>query len=300
MTTIGNLMDRLVRQILYPPDYEPPMFQLSAPLDDTAESFNIEGFQVPEDVELVRQGILLELDQELIRVLTFDGENAVTGKRAQLGTTATAHTTDIFGIMAPSFTRLSIFQAVRDNIVDLYPSLFTVSQDNLTSVQGNVAGIPDPLAVEVLTIWPGELSSTHEIEGRIVDFHPSVGGRALVTNVIHGQVWLRYKRRMGVAETEADLLTDLGIEESWGMVVIAGAAADLFVGRDIPAAAVEWVSGVLAAENVPVGTRTSVAGSLAQYRDILLDRYKKEMTAEYRPRVRMRNASGRSTGRRVG
>ena len=98
-----------------------------------------------------------------------------------------------------------------------------------------------------------------------------------------------------MASSEADKLTDLGVEESWGMVVTAGAAADLFVGRDIPAAAVEWIGGVLAAENVPIGSRTSVAGSLAQYRDILIERYQNEMKAEYKPRVRMRNAFGRTT-----
>ena len=268
--TVGNLIDRLTRTYLYPPDYEPPMFTLVADLDATSESFSIEGFQVPEDVNLVRQGILLELDQELIRVVTFDGTAGITGKRGQLGTTAVAHTTDIFGIMAPSFPRFSIFQSVRDNIVILYPELFTVSQDNLVMIHGNIAGVPDKLAVEVVTIWPDNFSSSLELEGYIVDYHPSVGGRALITNLGTGAVWLRYRRRMGIAENEADLLEDLGVEEAWGNVVMAGAAADLFVGRDIPAASVEWITGVLAAQSVPVGTRTSIATTLTRYRDLLI------------------------------
>jgi hypothetical protein len=293
--TVGDVVNRLIRTYLYPPDYEPPRVRLLANIDDSIETFRLQDFQVPEDKELLRIGILIEFGRELMRITDFNGIDEITVKRAQLGTDADAHTTDVFGILAPSFPRHSIFQAVRDNIVILYPQLFTVSQDNLVPIQGNIAAIPDELAVEVLSIWPDNFSSTLELEGKIVDYHPSVGGRALITSMHNGAVWLRYKRRFGIAELETDLLEALGMEDVWANVVMAGAAADLFVGRDIPASSVEWISGVMAAENVPVGQRTSIAATLTSYRDLLIERYTKEMRAEYKPRIHMKNAFGKRT-----
>jgi len=48
---------------------------------------------------------------------------------------------------------------------------------------------------------------------------------------------------------------------------------------------------VLEAENIRVGTRMSIAGGLRQYRNMLIDDFAKEMRAEYKPKVRMREAN---------
>jgi hypothetical protein len=115
------------------------------------------------------------------------------------------------------------------------------------------------------------------------------GGRSLITNSDTGSVWLRYRKRMGKATSEADLLSELGVDERWATIVLVGAAADLIVGRDVPAAQTEWIKSVLEAENIRVGTRMSIAGGLRQYRGMLINEAMKEMKAEYRPKVSMRN-----------
>ena len=153
----------------------------------------------------------------------------------------------------------------------------------------------DPLAVEVTTAWPGDFTSTLDLHGHMVDFHPMTGGRSFILNTGQsGTVWLRFKRRMGKAQAETDTLESLGVDERWVNIVMAGAAADALAGRDIPQARAEWIESVLEAETVRVGTRMSISGGLRQYRNLLLMDAEREMKAEYRPKVRMRQATNQA------
>jgi hypothetical protein len=191
----------------------------------------------------------------------------------------------------PPYARSVVFDAVADNIITLYPSLYTAKEEYITRVAPGVFPMYDELAVELLTAWGDSWTSDTDIQGEIVDFHQLTGGRTLLLNhASAGSMWVRYRRRMGKAASETDLLSDLGVDERWVNIVMAGAAADLFMGRDIPAAQTEWVKSVLEAESIPVGTRTSIAGTLRRYRTALLKDAMKEMSAEYRPKIRMRPA----------
>ena len=81
------------------------------------------------------------------------------------------------------------------------------------------------------------------------------------------------------------------MEERWVNIVMAGAAGDLFAGRDLPAVLTRWVGAALEAEAVPVGTRSQLARQLVQYRDHLLTQAQKEMRAEYKTKIHMRPAT---------
>ena len=292
MTTIADLIERTYRTYLYPPDYEPAMVLTTTAMDaiDDPVSFDIGDFHVPEDEQLIRMGSLFEAGSELIRTTDWDSiAKTVTGTRARRGTTIAAHPSGTELTLIPSYPRLSVFEAVRDNITMLSPRLFTVSQDYLAAVTDRVAPMEDELAVSVIEAWPDSLDNTVSVHARIVDYHPAIGGRALITNLNTGAIWIRYKRRMGVPLLESETIADLGIESVWELVIMIGVAADLLVGRDIPQSQAEYIGAVLQAENIPVGTRTSIAVGLGRYRDMLLDRFAAEMTNEYRKGVRMRS-----------
>jgi len=290
--TVGSIMERLYLQALTPPDNQAMLVRLGAAVTTTTQDeIILGGFSIVEDEALLRQGALLELEQELVRVLDYDAATStVLVTRGAEGTIASTYELPLLMTLNPSYPRATVFEVVADNIIQLYPKVFTTSEELLSPVTERVFSVPDDLAVTVLSIWPGDFSSAQEIHGEIVDFHPMTGGRALITNVWGGQVWLRYRRRMAKATAESDLLADLGVDERWVMIVLAGAAADLLVGRDLTAAQTEWVKNTLEAENIRVGTRVSLAGGMRQYRNQLLDNASAEMKAEYRPKVRMRNA----------
>ncbi len=293
--TVASIMDRLFQQFLTPPDDQFAQVRLGSDVTDTTvDTILLGGFTIPEDESLLRQGSLLELDQELVRVVTYDpSAGSVTVTRGEYGTVRSTHTTPLLMNLNPPYTRASVFEAVSDNIIILYPKLFTVSQEYLSTVSNGIFPIGDDLAVQLLTAWGEGWSGSSEVQGTIVDFHQLAGGRAFIMNEpTSGSLWFRYRRRMGKATSEADVLTDLGVDERWVNIVTTGAAADLMVGRDIPAAQTEWVKSVLEAESISVGTRMSIAGGLRQYRNMLLDDAANEMRAEYRPKVRMRRTVG--------
>jgi hypothetical protein len=289
--TVGDIINRLYQQILTPPDNQMAQVRLGADVTDPAVELIMLGtFTVPEDEGLLSQGSILELNQELVRVIEYDSvKSMVSVTRGEYGTIPAVHSTPLLINLNPPYTRASMFEAVADNIIQLYPSLSQAGEEMLSSTSAGVFSIGDDLAVEVLSITPGDFTSTVELDGRIVDFHPMTGGRSLITNSDTGSVWLRYRKRMGKATSEADLLSELGVDERWATIVLVGAAADLIVGRDVPAAQTEWIKSVLEAENIRVGSRMSIAGGLRQYRGMLINEAMKEMKAEYRPKISMRN-----------
>jgi len=282
MTTLQQVADRLLRTTLTPPDYQYAQVPLGTNVTSpTVETIQLGVFTIPEDERLLRQGSLLELGEELVRVQSYDDVTRMaTVTRGVYSTPATTHTKPMLVNLNPSYPMYSIFEALRDNITTLYPSLWTVRSDAVTAVSGNVFAAPDPLIVAVVETYPNEGVTPLDIDARVVDFHPLAGGRAIITNVPISNMWIRYRRRMAVATSLEDTLEELGVEDVWTQVVMVGAAADLMAGRDIPAAQVEWVGKVLEAENIQVGTRTSLSVGLVRYRELLIDRLSKEMKAE--------------------
>ena len=290
--TVKSIMDRLFQTYLTPPDDQYAQVPLALDVNDSTQEIRLGSFTVPEDEALLRQGSILELDQELVRVVSYDATSgSIQGVRGEYGTVPVSHSQPLLINLNPPYTRAAVFEAVADNIITLFPKLFTVRQEYLTSISGGVYPVNDDLAVYVLSAWGEGWSGSADVHAVSVDFHQLAGGRAFLTN--HegaGPLWFRYRRRMAKATSEADELVDLGMDERWVNIVMVGAAADIMIGRDIPAAKTEWVKSVLEAENIRVGTRMSIAGGLRQYHDMLIAEASREMKAEYKPKVRMRSA----------
>jgi len=288
MSTLRSLADRLMRTTLTPPDYQYAQAQLAIGVDDSTDEIPFGAFTIPEDENLLRQGSVIELDLELCRVVAYDEATKIaTVERGIYSTTAVTHATPLLINLSPSYPMQSVFEAIRDNVVTLYPRLWTVRSDNFVSVGSGVFAVSDPLTVAVVETYPNEGTVPVDVQARIVDFHPAAGGRAILTTSSVGAMWVRYRRRMATATSLEDTFEEVGIEEVWAGVVMAGAAADLMVGRDIPAVQTEWVGQVLQAENIRVGSRLSLSGGLAQYRDILIDRFSREMKAEESNKIRV-------------
>ncbi len=290
--TVASIIERMYQSYLTPPDDQGAQVALGADITDTTVStITLGGFTIPEDEALLRQGSIVEVEQELLRVVSYDDiAGTIDVTRGAYGTVKSTHATPLLMSLNPPYTRASVFEAVADNIITLYPSLFTTSQEYISTVSAGVFPMGDDLAVEVLSAWGDGWTGSTDIHAEIVDFHQLTGGRSVITNqATAGSLWFRYRRRMAKATSESETLAELGLDERWVNIVMAGAAGDLLVGRDVPAVHTEWVKNVLEAENIRVGTRMSIAGGLRQYRNMLLNDAMKEMKAEYKPKIRMRD-----------
>lgn len=289
MTTLGKAIDRLYLQTLNPPDHQPAIVHIGETIDTSTQSFSLGSFAVPEDEALLRQGILLENGLELMRVTAYSVSGGVVVRRGAMSTTPQAATAGDELVISPSYPRSVVFDAMADNIIQLYPKLASTNTVELVRVSSSgVFPMRDPLAVEIIEAWEGGMAvDLAPVDARIVSTHPLTDGRAVLATSIGGVIWVRYRRRMGVATSETDELSDLGVDDRWVNILLAGAAADVLSGRDIPASQSEFIRATLEAENIRVGTRTTIAGGLARYRDLLIERAMNEMKAEDSQKIRM-------------
>ena len=62
---------------------------------------------------------------------------------------------------------------------------------------------------------------------------------------------------------------------------MAGVAAQMMSGRDIPTATADYISDQLAVSNFPVGSANSIRNSLLQYQQLLITQARKYLRAKY-------------------
>jgi hypothetical protein len=292
--TVQAIIDRLYRTYLEPPTYQPARCWLQNTVSSTTQdTFQLGAFSVPEDKELLRNGILIEAGQELLTVRGVDDPSlptpTVTVERGSYGTEPATYDPDTEIRLSPMFSKASAFEAVRDNIITLHPKLFTIDIEHVSPVGPAVYPCHDGLAISVESAWPFEGMTNIDVTVKIVEHHPIVGGRAYIASGWAGDLWIRYRRRMGVATDVTDTLESIGMDAVWSNIVTAGAAADMMAGRDIPASHTDYVSKIIEPEMVPVGTKQSLAVGLRRYRDYLIEGFASEMKAEYKPVVRRRS-----------
>ena len=297
MSTIATTIDRAFRTYLEPPDYQPAASVITNALTASAGDVSIGfgTFEVPEDINLLRIGSIIEVGSELMRVTGWDElTSTATVKRAIDGTPIEEHADGSRVKLSPSFPRYSVFESVRDNITALYPDLWTTTVEVISSIGPGIFPVSDPLIVETIEVNPEGSNGgwNRDFDGSISEYRLEAGGRAFVTTTWQsGTLVGRFRRRFGVATSEDDTYEELGLMSSWEPIVVIGAAADLLAGREIPNSHVEWVQATLQAEVLPPGTGMSIAVRMQQYRQLLVDRFAKEMKAEEssKPKVHFAN-----------
>jgi len=292
--TVQAIIDRLYRTYLEPPNFQPARCWLTANVTTTTQgTVQIGTFAVPEDKQLLRNGIIIEVGTELMIVKGVDSVSVaaptLTVSRGAYGTEAQVHTMPVEVKLSPIFTKQSAFEFVRDNILSCHPRLFTTDIQYLAPVAVGVYPCNDPLAISIESATPFEGTMGLDVTGEIVEYHPMTGGRAFILAGFPGAMWIRYRRRMGVATDPSDTLASLGFDSVWASVVMAGAAADLMAGKDLPSAHVDYISKLIESEAVRPGTRQSLAVGLRRYRNTLLDDFSTEMKADHKPVVKRRS-----------
>ena len=126
MANIGNLVDRTYREYLEPMDDVVSYTTLSTSMNDSVTSvvFNGDLLSVEEE-DALDAGAIIEIGQELLICTDLNAvTNTITVTRAARGTTAASHTAGDLIKIAPPFPRKNVFDAVCDQIKNLYPTLF--------------------------------------------------------------------------------------------------------------------------------------------------------------------------------
>ena len=140
MSTIGNLVDRTYREYLEPMDDIVSYTTLTGAINDTETSVAYNGDLLSvEEEDALDAGAIIEIGQELMICTDLNAvANTITVTRGARGTTAASHSIGDLIKIAPPFPRINVFDAVCDQIKNLYPTLFATETKSITSKVGYI------------------------------------------------------------------------------------------------------------------------------------------------------------------
>jgi len=286
--------------------------------DATTITFNGD-LLTQEEEDAMDAGAIIECEQELMRCTALDTvNNQVTVVRGVQGTTAAEHLAGKVIKISPTFTRKAVFDSIVDQINNLFPTLFAVATQSVVASSGyTLIGSYDSVGTHnyLISILSAisqrtDFSSGSDTTG--VTFQPvtcslielpnpftytdSNGTERTMTyssgpSVVHAvqfsgvtsghTVYVTFKKRFIKPTAESSTLDDIGLDNEWEPIIMAGVAAQLISGRDIPTATTDYISDQLAVSNYPIGSTNSIRNSLLQYQQLLLNQARKYLRAKY-------------------
>jgi hypothetical protein len=264
-------------------------------------------------------GTIIEIDTELMICTEIDTvNNQVTVIRGARGTTAAVHADASIIKIAPVFTRKAVFDAIVDQINNLFPTLFAVDTQSITASDGYslIGDYSSPGTHNYIVSIIGAISQYTDfsagtdtttinfstVPSSLIElpnpftYTDSTGTERTITyttgpNVVHAvqfanvsankTVHVTFKKRFIEPTAETDTLSSIGLEDEYVPIIMTGVAAQMVAGRDIPAATSSYITEAMAASQFPVGSSNSLRNSLLQYQQLLLNQARKYLRAKY-------------------
>ena len=319
-TTIRDLVDRTFREYLEPADELTSYTSVASTLSSAATTLSFDAdLLTQEEEDVMDAGTILEIDQELLYCTGLDTvNNVVTVVRGVRGTTADSHDVGAIVKIAPSFTRLAVFEAVKDQINNLFPTLFAVETKELSSSTGytligsydapgdgnylvsilsaisqytDFASGSDSTGVSFLPVTcslvelPNPFTFT-DADGvsRTITYTtgPNVVHAVQFSGIAQGQTaFVTFKKKFIEPTAESNTLASIGLEPEYEPIIMAGVAAQLMAGKDIPSATTQYITEQMAVSGYPVGSSNSIRNSLLQYQQLLINQARKYLRAKY-------------------
>lgn len=297
-TTIGNLVDRVYREYLEPMEDIVSYSYLTSGIDANAtEIVYDDNLLSIEEEDALDAGTIIEIGQELMYATALNAvTNTITVTRGARGTTAASHSAGDLIKISPPFPRINVFNAVKDQIENLYPTLYAVEVQTIASAAGYVAleGADDsrivaPLAAvsQYQSLASGS-ETTVQFRGvamELIDVPTSVtaSGKVVQFSGINNgvNVHVTFKKKFGDVANEASTLSDIGLETEYEPIIMAGVAAQMISGKDIPTYTADYITEQMAVSNYPVNSSSNIRNSLLQYQQVLINQARKDLRARY-------------------
>jgi hypothetical protein len=321
-STVGDLVDRIFREYLEPADAVESYSYLTGAISSTGQTtFNYEEDMFSsEEEDALGAGAILEIGQELmfsksLNVVT----NEVTVQRGARGTTATTHDAGSIVKITPAFSRKNVYDAVSDQIKNLYPTLFATETLELTAstgykLLGNHGSNQDtynylitPLkAISQYTDWQSGSDETGlKYQGVAIEMidlpnpfvytddtstqrtktytsGPDVVHAVQFTGISAGHtVFVTFKKKFIEPTNESTTLASIGLETEYEPIVMAGAAAQMLVGKDIKSINASYITDQIAVQNAPVGSSNTISSSLLRYQQLLIQQARSNLRSKY-------------------
>jgi len=327
MSNIGNLVDRTYREYLEPMDDLVSYTTLSTGINNSVTTLTFNGDLLSvEEEDAMDAGTVIEINQELMLCTDLNAvTNTVTVTRGARGTTAAAHTAGDLIKISPPFPRKNVFDAVCDQIKNLYPTLFAVETKQVSAKVGYIplsstndnyliapikaisqytdfsAGTDDTgivysgVTVELVDLPnPFTYTDSDGVSQTITYSNngPNKVNAVQVYNVNAGHtVYITFKKKFVEPTAEDNTLAEIGLESEYEPIIMAGVAAQIMAGRDIPTATTDYISDQLATQSFPVESASRIRNSLLAYQRALIQQARKDLRARYPEPVTINNLS---------
>lgn len=288
MSTVGQVIDRVFREYLHLVDDQPVQTPLASGVDDTTTSWVLaSSLLAPDEADVYVEGSMVECGRELALITNVDASAfptsiTLTVIRGMAGTTAAAHSSAAMVVAAPTFPREAVFDAVCDNVVALYPSLYRVGSSDVT-VAGYVevpAATIDPIG---FTYTSGPTICTGNVQ-LFTDLAPAVSstGKAVTINAPHGKAGrLTYRAMFDRPTAEADdLVATIGLDQSWERIIVVGTAAQVLAGRELDQVTQEYVTEQIRGQGYPVESASRQRNELIRLYQLMLARASSRQMSE--------------------
>lgn len=320
---IGHLIDRVFREYLEPNDDVSSFTVLKDGMTNSSTDTIIDydnTYLTSEEEDALGTGAYIEVGEELMLVASLNtSSQQITVVRAARGTTIAAHTTGDLLKINPPFSRKVVFDAISDQVENLYPTLFAVETITATASTGYVilgthgsdadtynylvnpikaisqytdfatnsdstGSMFAPVSVQLIQL-PNPFVYTDDSGTQRTKTYtdgPSVVNALQFYSIASGNsAYVTFKKKFIAPASEATTLASIGLESEYEPIVMAGVAAQIMSGRDIPMATQNYITESLQAAVYPVGSSTSIRNSLLQYQQILIQQARKNLRARY-------------------
>ena len=319
-TNIEGLVNRVYREYLEPNDDVQSFTYLTTAIDNTATSIVYNNTVITsEEEDAMSAGNFIEINRELMLITAIDtASTTLTVMRGARGTDKDSHGINTLIKINPPFPRKNVFDAVADQITNLYPTLYAVETVETTSGTGyTLLGTYDspgtnnylvtPIkAISQYTDWSAGSDQTgltfKGVAVEMIDlpnpftYTDSTSTERTITyttgpDVVHAlqfsgiasghTCYVTFKKKFVQPTAETDTLATIGLEDEYEPIIMAGVAAHMLSGRDIPAATTEFITDQLGTANFPVGAASNIRNGLLSYQATLLEQAKKDLKARY-------------------
>ena len=319
-TNIEGLINRVYREYLEPNDDVQSFTYLTTAIDNTATSIVYNNTVITsEEEDAMSAGNFIEINRELMLITAIDtASTTLTVMRGARGTDKDSHGINTLIKINPPFPRKNVFDAVADQITNLYPTLYAVETVEATSGTGytllgsysspgtNNYLVTPIKAISQYTDWSAGSDQTgltfKGVAVEMIDlpnpftYTDSTSTERTITyttgpDVVHAlqfsgiasghTCYVTFKKKFVQPTAETDTLATIGLEDEYEPIIMAGVAAHMLSGRDIPAATTEFVTDQLGTANFPVGAASNIRNGLLSYQATLLEQAKKDLKARY-------------------
>jgi hypothetical protein len=291
MTTINDLRQQIENEYVEPVTEQTPVTFLVEDINSTTLTFKIvPDILSPDETSLIGPGSLLEVDSELVRVLTFDESiGEIECRRGQRGTTKAAHTEADSTVRFPTrWIRSSIEKAISASIVSLWKPLYVVKETITTVGTASFVALPLNTVRLVNVEYRDSNAEWQPVTAELFETHPTDPTRASVQLGKLPSMSTLCVIRYGVRiEVPADTTTDIeDLPQHWERIIASDVGAQLLASVDIDAQTQEVLTQQLRLERFPVKSGTSISQSLIRYKEYLVGEAVKEIESAHPVKVR--------------